>query len=104
MMTKIFRQGDVFLERIDSIPKKAKEIKREGNLVLAEGEATGHAHVIKDRLARLFGDEQGNCYISLEKPATLEHEEHSAHRLPAGNFRVVRQREYSPKAIRNVAD
>jgi hypothetical protein len=104
MQTKIFRQGDVLIERIDSIPKKAKEIKRKGRLVLAEGEATGHAHVIKDRLARLFGDDDGNRYVSLEQDAVLEHEEHAPHRLEAGNYKVTRQREYSPEAIRNVAD
>jgi hypothetical protein len=103
-MAKMIRQGDVMLQRIDSIPKKAKEIKRGvASLVLAEGEVTGHAHVIKDRLARLFGDGD-NQYVKLEQPATLEHEEHSAHCLEAGSYRLIHQREYSPEAIRNVAD
>lgn len=34
----------------------------------------------------------------------LQHDEHTAHAVPTNNYRVTRQREYSPEAIRNVAD
>ena len=36
--------------------------------------------------------------------ATLIHQEHGPIRLPAGEYRVWRQREYSPKEIRIVRD
>jgi len=47
MMFQI-RQGDVFIERLESPPKEVgAEIEREdGRLLLALGEETGHAHAI----------------------------------------------------------
>jgi len=36
--------------------------------------------------------------------ALLKHDEHSTQAVPAGNYRNIRQREYSPEEIRNVAD
>ncbi|OGT54434.1 MAG: hypothetical protein A3E01_02990 [Gammaproteobacteria bacterium RIFCSPHIGHO2_12_FULL_63_22] len=34
----------------------------------------------------------------------LDHEEHTRIVIPPGDYRIVQQREYSPEAIRNVAD
>lgn len=34
----------------------------------------------------------------------LDHEEHNPVAIPSGDHRIVRQREYSPEEIRNVAD
>jgi hypothetical protein len=34
----------------------------------------------------------------------LDHEEHNPVAIPDGEHRIIRQREYSPEAIRNVAD
>ena len=46
----------------------------------------------------------GEIFVALAQPATVTHDEHSLIDLPAGNYRITRQREYSPEAIRNVAD
>lgn len=51
--TTLFRQGDVLLRRVSSIPKSAKAAEKKdqpGNsrIVLAYGEVTGHAHAIAD--------------------------------------------------------
>ena len=43
-------------------------------------------------------------YVSLPTGGAVTHEEHASIQLPKGNYRIVRQREYSPEAIRNVAD
>ena len=42
--------------------------------------------------------------VPLEAPAPLEHQEHTALVLDPGDYQVVRQREYSPDAIRRVED
>ena len=43
----MFRQGDVLVVPVDEIPTGLKKVPREqGRLVLAHGEATGHAHVV----------------------------------------------------------
>lgn len=41
-----FRQGDVFIERVDAIPADAKDVTTVDRVVLAYGEVTGHAHAV----------------------------------------------------------
>lgn len=102
------RQGDVLIERIDALPAKLIKIAREnGRVILAHGEATGHAHAIADKDCDLFRSdvEPGVTFLEVrEAVAALAHDEHSTIQLPPGQYRVTRQREYSPEAIRNVAD
>ena len=104
----MFRQGDVLIVPISKIPAGAKPIAREGGrVVLAHGEVTGHAHTIKDKHAALFRDPKLAAifmHVSGAAPVALEHDEHNTIELPPGNYEIVRQREYSPEAIRNVAD
>jgi hypothetical protein len=90
-----FRQGDVLLVEVDEIPEAATAEPRSGRIVLAEGEATGHAHAIRERDARTFtyGDER---YLLTRSKAQLVHEEHATIEVPSGAWRVVIQREYEP--------
>lgn len=106
MKPKLYRQGDVLLERIASIPKSAKKQKRNGPIILAYGEATGHHHAINDEFVDLHTDESaGVTYIEVKQAmVALTHQEHSTIRLPPGKYTKIQQREYSPEAIRNVAD
>jgi hypothetical protein len=53
----MYRQGDVLIIPVESIPERLDPIGREdGRVVLAHGEVTGHAHVIKAEQAALFRD------------------------------------------------
>jgi len=99
------RQGDVLLVPVTSIPADAKPGRREkGRIVLAYGEVTGHAHLIAAPWVELLEDE-GTRYIRVpRKGAELHHEEHGVINLAPGEYRVVIQREYSPRAIRTVKD
>mgnify|MGYP001557776963 CR=1 FL=1 len=101
------RQGDVLLVKtLKKVSAEAKAVARvRGRIVLAYGEVTGHAHVIDDVLAELFEERGGQLYLKVgPEGATLRHEEHGALALAPGTYRVVRQREYTPEAIRRVAD
>ena len=104
----MYRQGDVLIVPVKSIPKTAELVARDsGRIVLAHGEVTGHAHAIKDNRAALFRDPKLAAifmHISGDTPVALEHDEHDTIELPPGNYRVIRQVEYTPEAIRNVAD
>ena len=104
----MYRQGDVLIIPVRSIPEACKEMKLEnGRVVLAHGEVTGHAHAIGRREAVMFRDSVGGAgtFIKVgDKGAQVKHEEHSTIALAPGNYEIVRQREYSPEAIRNVAD
>ena len=94
--------------RVDALPKHVVVQAREaGRVVLAHGEATGHAHVIRDQRASLFRDPKlASIFmqVSGDDPVALEHYEHDTIQIPPGNYRIVRQREYSPQAFRYVAD
>ena len=104
----MFRQGDVLIIPVAQIPNDLQKVAREkGRLILAHGEATGHAHAIADKRAALFRDPKLMAIfmtVSGDAPVALEHDEHDTISVPPGSYRVVRQREYSPEAIRNVAD
>ena len=104
----MYRQGDVLIVPVQSLPKELEAIEREsGSVVLAHGEVTGHAHKIKDERAALFRDLKLAAifmHVSGNDTVALEHDEHDTIHLPPGNYQIIRQREYSPEAIRNVAD
>jgi hypothetical protein len=122
-----FRQGDVLVERVDFDPKSRphKVVPRDGGrVVLAYGEVTGHAHAIAEAQAEMIELETGERFIIVKGGIRLEsaegrsllpsyegktgvllrHEEHHAHGFTPGSYRVIRQHEYSPEEIRNVAD
>ena len=96
----MFRQGDVLIIPIANLPAKLQKVPREnGRAVLAHGEVTGHAHAIKDQRAALFRDPKLAAifmHVSGDSPVALEHDEHDTVQVPPGNYRIVRQREYSP--------
>lgn len=95
-----FRQGDVLLVRVDSVPADTVNERRRGKrLILADGEATGHAHAIESDTARLVTDRGGSRFLVLADTESLVHEEHATIVLEPGNYRVVRQREYVPDPV-----
>jgi len=101
----IFRQGDVLIESVSAIPKKVKVAKREnGRIILAYGEATGHAHAIADQSTKSFVDESGTLFLSVKAGTKIQHQEHLTVNLPVGNYKITIQREYTPEGLRNVHD
>ena len=73
--------------------------------VLAEGEATGHAHRLVDDVDVVERDD-GVRIFSLEKGCDVTHEEHGVVKLPKGDYladRVVEQDHFAEEA-RRVAD
>ena len=115
----MIRQGDVFLvpfdEKVEWLVPVSKKINKDkpipadnGRVVLAYGEVTGHAHALHSNMIRHYRDTEGSgltvTQLVVDKPTMLRHEEHPALPVNKGKYHVVRQREYSPEAIRNVAD
>jgi len=91
---KLIQQGDVILELVETLPKEAKRQKpRERGVVLADGETTGHAHVMAPMYTSLFL--VGTLfYVKVEKQTTLTHEEHNHLEIPPGVYKVRQVREY----------
>jgi len=104
----MYRQGDVMIRQINQLPAKAKALNTKGRIVLAYGEVTGHAHAIAEGQAKEYTmADAANVvrrFLSVASGAEVKHEEHATINLPAGVYEIVQQREYSPEAIRNVAD
>lgn len=99
----LYRQGDVLIVRVDEVPSGGlQETKK---WLVAEGEATGHAHVLEvDAGGTLLVDvDQEFCRI-MGANGLLVHDEHTTIELPPGDYKTVRQREYAPEANRLVAD
>lgn len=102
-----YRQGDVLIVAVAKRPTGLKKAAREeGRIVLAHGEATGHAHAILDKGATLYGTDLNNRFLEVlaEGGVDLVHEEHATITIPPGDYQIVRQREYTPEAVRYVAD
>lgn len=106
MERTIYRQGDVLIERVANRRDVGDIVAREqGRIVLAHGEATGHAHAIDDVDATLYEAPTTKArHLRVVRPTALLHEEHSPIELPPGLYRVRRQREYHPDELRTVAD
>ena len=107
-MQGLIRQGDVLLVPIATAPQgKIVKPGKRGH-VLAEGEATGHAHTIREQEGvKLISKGQADelrLWLLVEAPVELEHQEHATLTIPPGSYEVRRQREYSPEAIRRVTD
>lgn len=103
-----WRQGDVLIERVDSVPASAKLSTKDvfpDRVVLAYGEVTGHSHQIKHGGEIVRHDNaDGSFFLTLPAEVEVQHDEHSTQVIPPGVVRITRQREYSPEEIRNVAD
>jgi hypothetical protein len=125
-MRQQLRQGDILVERLDRLPDGLGPAEPDsygaGELdgsriatavfVLAEGEATGHAHRLVapagSRFLRATDPRGGPLaigFVVLERPATVTHDEHAPLTLPPGVWRVTRQRRFDPAIhARAVAD
>lgn len=114
-------------------PRGAKDAREKGRIILAHGEVTGHAHEVvagatdadvEQLPAAEFFEEPGTGrrILLVTRPCALTHQEHGTIALDPhapeqvrqgdvmlnpigkGAWHVVRQVEYSPEAIRQVAD
>ena len=63
---KHYRQGDVLLRYVDSLPSKLKPVLRQrGRLVLATG-TSGHDHYIEDPGSEMFTAEDGGHWLKID--------------------------------------
>ena len=91
---KKLQQGDVIIRSIVKIPEGVNRVSKTARgFILAEGEATGHAHVIEDDIEMY--EKEGVLFIKIEKSVTVEHEEHKPIRLEKGNYEIGYVREYN---------
>ncbi len=120
---KQIRQGDLFMieaGQIDLSPFKAA--KNVNKITLLDGEATGHVHQVTggdvatfypatDLMEQLFKksvtvlDDDVQLLGALQTGENaVTHQEHGTIQIGSGIHWVLRQREYTPQAIRRVMD
>lgn len=99
---KWIRHGDVILEKVNDIPKgKKKEVK---SIVLAEGEVTGHKHILSGEQI-LVTENKDSRFIETLSDTKLVHEEHNTLDIPKGQYKVYIQREVDlANEVRQVMD
>lgn len=115
-------------------PTNAKDLKDQGRAILAWGEVTGHHHEVVDAAATLdsaeidipacdfFEEPDGRRVLLAHRSCFLRHQEHAPIALDPSNpqqvrqgdvlldpigdgaWEVIRQREYDPSEVRQVAD
>lgn len=89
------QQGDVLLHRIDTVPPDATKVETsDHHIVLAEGEATGHAHVIADVAECELYTLADALFVKCRVPITVTHEEHKPVTVGPGIWRISIVREY----------
>jgi len=98
----MLRQGDILLIPMVAIypPMEARSAQE---LILAEGEITGHAHRLRGN-SILEWSVEGQRYIRVigDEPGALSHEDHdpvpAAVVAPEVTYRVVQQKEWDLKS------
>ena len=102
----IYRHGDLILRRVSALPLNFDVLSCNPSCVLAEGESTGHQHVLTATEGSILFVEihypttvlatnrQRDRYIKLEAPASLTHQEHKAITLQTGIYEILEEREY----------
>ncbi len=86
----LYRQGDVLLRLVPSIPNGTSPVDRDaGRIILAYGEVTGHAHAIEapDTEATLLKTAENRRFLRLMAGVDLVHEEHVTIHLTRGVLR-----------------
>jgi hypothetical protein len=104
------QQGDVIIISINKLPKgkRTNVALKENRFVLAEGEATGHAHAIEGadvKKVEMFriGDE---LFLDVKGNVVVKHEEHHHQTVEKGLYKIDIVREVDPftEEVRKVTD
>lgn len=103
---KQLQQGDVLMLRVDGMPPGATPVEpgARGN-VLAEGEATGHAHAVPAAHATMWRSGE-KLFLNVTAHTAVTHQEHKPVELEPGIWEIGRVREwdYLSDMARTVAD
>jgi len=106
----VYRQGDVSLHKIKSLPKDLKPAK---DNVLAYGEITGHRHFLNTSEQVVFADRNGDKFVELKQDVELVHsgpdlipvydvetatrnDKHLTFAVEKGIYKIEYEQEFSP--------
>lgn len=95
-----YRHGDLGITQLKEKPAdemlKDHKVYKGRKFVLAEGEATGHNHVLTTESKTGFEIYKhfDKIYLKLEQPAKLTHQEHKKITIKPGIYVVKKEREH----------
>jgi hypothetical protein len=99
-----YRQGDILLIRISTLPPKAEKQPKTARIVLGEGETSGHRHeILEVDKVDVYRQAEG-FYLSVYEETALVHPEHAPVALFPGIHERIRQVEYKRKELVRVMD
>lgn len=101
----MYQQGDVLIKAVEKIPVQRRCVHRtKRGYILAEGEATGHAHSVLDEI-EMF-EANGMKFISATHEFTVVHEEHGKITVPSGIYEIdiVQEYDHFAEEVRHVVD
>ncbi len=99
-----WRQGDILIRAVKSVPDGAQKQKRGRALVLGEGEVKGHRHeILETSKVDAYKLSEG-IYLEVAEEIALVHPEHAQIALLPGSYEVIRQTEFQRKELRRVQD
>lgn len=109
---RIAAQGDVLIVRLDEMPdlSNCQEVPAEGNHLIVTHSETGHHHVLERDAAQMFDnkDNELESFLVLHRQTALTHlrdyDTHAPIQLDPGQYRVIRQREYTAEGFRRAQD
>ena len=118
-----YRQGEVLITKLDmpidtgaeftdynGNKNGVKKYHARKNRVIIEGEQTGHLHaldtgILFEQRGQYDRDRMEKLFLHADEPATLTHDEHTAIKLPVGDYEITFQREYDENnTFRQVID
>lgn len=112
--TRMAAQGDFIILRVNEIPKNLERLAPENGVLTVAHSETGHNHVmVADRVEafKVQGASTVDLYemfLKVEAPTEIRHlrefDTHESLMVEPGNYKVMRQREYTPEGFRKAQD
>lgn len=104
---KYRRHGDISLQPVSET--EGEIVKHEGRFVLAEGETTGHKHVLtveKPTDLEIRKTADGRFYFDLKASGRITHQEHREITIMPGIYEMTHEREkdWFSLSVRRVLD
>ncbi len=105
-------QGDLYIRRVDQLPKGVDAVSSEGGKVIVGHSETGHHHVMTADRTTMYRlpEEIYSCFLVVREADELRHlrsfDTHESYQLPPGTYEVRRQREraHVPEGWRRAQD
>lgn len=101
-----YQHGDLLLKRVDFV-KEGCKVTKVKKAILAEGEHTGHKHMlISESMPITIHEKDGEVFVKTESETELIHQEHNMITIEPGIYKVEQVKEYDhfEEEIRKIQD